>query len=232
MEERLLGVAVPGSKSGGSAASSATIRSQSSSASAGCGSASVTSPVCWREHVADERRLLARLRVLGPVAGDRRVELEQAALGEQPGARGGERLRDRVDVRDRVPPPRRAGDGVGETGPEVDREPAVEPDGDRGAELAALLEPGRERVADGVEPRVAATVELGLHAPTIALRAGGGANCRAPTTPVGHRLQDDGFLRLRGRLGLTDRACSAAAACPPEAAARHKRRGYAQWCSG
>ena len=74
-------------------------------------------------------------------------------------------------MRDRVLLPRPAGGGVGETGPEVDREPAVVPHGNRGAELAALVEPRGERLADRRERRVAAAVELGRHPRTISRRA-------------------------------------------------------------
>ena len=74
-------------------------------------------------------------------------------------------------MRDRVLLPGRARVRVGEPGPEIDHEPAVAPHGDRRAGLAALLERGRERVADGGECGLATAVQLGKHRTTIARAA-------------------------------------------------------------
>ena len=115
------------------------------------------------QHVAHERPFLPGLAVLGPVAHDRRIELEHAPLGEQQRAGRGERLRDGVRVHDRVLLPRHACERIGVSRPEVDREPAVEPDGHRGAELAALLEAGGERGTHGRELRLAEAVHLDSH---------------------------------------------------------------------
>ena len=115
------------------------------------------------EQVADERRLLARARVLGPDARDGGVEVELAPIGEQQGARGDERLRDRVGVRDRVLLPGPAEDGVGEPRPEIDDRRPVQVDRDRGAELSALLEALLERVTDGREGGIAGSMRLDGH---------------------------------------------------------------------
>ena len=96
-------------------------------------------------------RSLPALCVLRPQSATGRVEVELAPIGEQQGARGHERLRDRVGVGDRVLLPGPAGDGVGQPGPEIDDQRPVQVDRDRRAELSALLEAARERLTYGRE---------------------------------------------------------------------------------
>ena len=66
-------------------------------------------------------------------------------------------------MRDRVLPPGLARDRIGLAGPEIHDESAVQMDGDRGAELAALLEAAGERFADRSEARIAESKRLDGH---------------------------------------------------------------------
>ena len=68
-------------------------------------------------------------------------------------------------MRDRVARPRPPGGHVGEAAPEIDDEATVDMDRDRRAQLAALLEAAGERVANGLEPRIA--VALHAHRATM-----------------------------------------------------------------
>ena len=115
------------------------------------------------QQVADERPLLPGLRVFRPVAGDGRVQVEFAAFGEEERARGHERLRHRVGVRDRVLRPGQTGLRIGVSAPEIDDEPPVQVDGDGGPQLAPLREAALERLPDGREGRLAEAVNARAH---------------------------------------------------------------------
>src|SRR5207253_5272486 len=96
----------------------------------------------------------------GPVAGDGRVEVDLAAVGEDQHAQRRHRLRRRPHVDDGVALPRRAG-VVDRAAPQVDDELAVEGDGDRRTDVETVVEVGGERIPEGAEPLVARAV--GLH---------------------------------------------------------------------
>ena len=146
---------VPGAKSGGSASSTRDEPLPVERASGRLRRAQRHEPGLLGEHVAHERRLLARLRIGGPVAGDRRVQLELRRARAAP-RRTPRRAASRPSRRARSCPPPTAGpDGSASPGPQVDHEAPVDPHDDGRAELAARLEPGRERLADRRERRVA-----------------------------------------------------------------------------
>ena len=101
-----------------------------------------------RHQVAHLDVLLAGRRELGPVLGDLAVEVELAPIGEHQRTQRGHRLGRRPDVDDRVALPRRRLRLVDVAAPQVDDELAVEDDGDRRADIEALVEVLRERRLD------------------------------------------------------------------------------------
>ena len=108
-----------------------------------------------RQQVAHRQARLARLGELGPVAGDRRVQIEQPGVDQAEGADRADRLADRVEIDDRValpaPRPRR----IGVAAPEIDDGPAVDVDRERRAHLEARHERLGKGVAHGLEGPVA-----------------------------------------------------------------------------
>ena len=117
------------------------------------------------QQVAHRDPFLAGLRELGPVARDRKVDVELAALGEQVHARRGRAFRAREDELQRVGAVEGAGVAVGDAAPHVDDLGAVDVERVARAHLAVLLEVAGERVADGLVPRLDGAADLDSHDP-------------------------------------------------------------------
>jgi hypothetical protein len=109
--------------------------------------------------VPDEDAVLAVGRELRPVRGDRCVDVELAAVGEQQGRQRRHGLRRRVDVDDRVAVPRRAV-VVDDATPDVDDQLTVEHDGGRRAHVETGVEVRRQRRPHPLEALVAGPVHL------------------------------------------------------------------------
>jgi hypothetical protein len=114
-----------------------------------------------REQVAHGQLRLARLCELGPVARDRRVEVDRALVDEPVQRQRGESLRRRVDVHERVALERLRALLVAVAGPQVDDELAFERRSDRGSELVARRELDARRVAHAREARMTLAVDRG-----------------------------------------------------------------------
>ena len=112
------------------------------------------------EQIADGELLLAGLSELRPVGGHRRINVEQALLDEAVCADGRDALRGREGIDDGVAFPRAISGSVGRAAPKVDDHPAVEHDGKRGADLAALGEVISKSVPDARKAGVAGAVDL------------------------------------------------------------------------
>ncbi len=145
--------------------------------------------------------LLAVARELGPVAGDRGVQVEPALLGEQVGtdahrALGAGEHRDEGVLR-----PGPAGALVGGAAPQLDHLAAAGVDGDGGAQFGELGEVAREDVGDGAEAFVGPALVLlhgvvprsGLKIDRTTLRERGG--------------RDERISPRRGWWGRCDRLC-------------------------
>ena len=98
---------------------------------------------------------------LRPVLGDRRVHVEDAAVGEQVGDDRARALRRRIDHLERIFGVRPAGLDVGDAAPEVDDPFAVDVQRERCADLPVLLEVPGERVAHTLEPRLNGSLDDG-----------------------------------------------------------------------
>ncbi len=120
------------------------------------------------QEIAHREPRLATLGELGPVASDRRVEIEQARLDEAERADGADRLPDRVEVDDRVAFPGSRPRRIGVAAPQVDDRTAVDVDGQRRAHLETGGEDLGERVADSFERRLAVSVYDQARVPSIA----------------------------------------------------------------
>ena len=110
-----------------------------------------------RDRVADEDLGLPELR---PVAEDRAVELEQAAVDEDEQAGGDQPLGAGKDHLKRVLRPGAARAPIGGPAPEVHDRLAVVDDRERGSELVALGEIAVELVAYALEARPHETADL------------------------------------------------------------------------
>ena len=104
------------------------------------------------EQPAHRHVLLAGLAELGPVGGDRGVEVEQAAVGEDVGAHGRGALGGREDQLQRVLGVRRVGGRVGHAAGEVDLQVAADVQREPCADVAVVGEVGQERVPHPLEP--------------------------------------------------------------------------------
>src|SRR5205807_2604966 len=111
------------------------------------------------EHLPDGQVLLVRGPELGPVAGDRVVDLQQPLVDEPVGAEGRHRLADGEDVDQGVTLPGAGLGGVGVPSPEIDDDGPVDGDTDRASQLAAGREVAGERVVHEAEPRVAPALD-------------------------------------------------------------------------
>jgi len=80
--------------------------------------------------------LLAVVGELGPVTGNRRIEVEEPILNECVHAQRDDAFAAGEDHREGVRPPFRGGRGVGGAAPQVDDELTAGVDGDRGTDLA------------------------------------------------------------------------------------------------
>ncbi len=110
------------------------------------------------EQMPYENGLLARRGELRPVRGDRGVEVEQAAVGEDVRAERDRPLGGGPDVDQGVPFPGSAASAVRPASPEIGHGPAVDHDGDGRADLVPLTEIRLERAAHRGEPLVAVAV--------------------------------------------------------------------------
>jgi len=92
------------------------------------------------------------------------MQVELTAVGQQMHAGAGQPLGAGVDAGQGVFAPWPSACGVGEPAPQIDDEVAFHPDRHRGADLGAVGEVGRERVADPLEAGSTRTVDgdLGL----------------------------------------------------------------------
>jgi len=108
--------------------------------------------------------LLPGLRELGPVLGDRRVEVELARVDQAVGADRGHALRGRVDVGDRVALPGPGARAVAPATPQVDEQLAAQRHRDRRADFAGLEAP-LERLAHAREPLRALAADLRHRSP-------------------------------------------------------------------
>ena len=114
----------------------------------GCEPVDAGQPGPVRQHHPHGDRLFATGGELGPHGGDRGVEIERAALGQEQGAEGRSALGGRVHAGDRVRLPRPAGLDIGDATPYVDHRSAVVVDGTRRAHVFETFEVGREGVGD------------------------------------------------------------------------------------
>ena len=96
--------------------------------------------------MADLDALLAALRELGPVAGDGRVQVELASVGQHQGAQRRHGLGRRPDVDDRVALPRLRARLVDMAAPDVDDELAVVHDRHAGADVGPGVDVRRQHV--------------------------------------------------------------------------------------
>ena len=140
-------------------------------------------PARWHSACRKRRPFLAPGGELRPDGGDRVVECDQPGVDQLQGEQRHERLADRVEVDQRVVPPRRARRRIGPTADQVDHGHPVDDDAHRGADFAALGEvpgelararrrsgrhsgprPGRPRVdlSSGVPPAVDNRTRLSL----------------------------------------------------------------------
>jgi hypothetical protein len=113
-----------------------------------------------REQIAHGQLRLARLRKLGPVAGDGRVEIDETLVDEPVQRERGEALGRRVDIHERVALEGPRALGIAMTGPEIDDELALECRRDSGAELVPGCELALERVAHPRERGMTRAVDL------------------------------------------------------------------------
>jgi len=120
--------------------------------------------------------VLAGLGELRPVAGDRRVEVKLAAIGQDQRAQRGHRLGRGEDVDDRVLLPRLGRGAIPVSAPDVDDRLTVQHHGDRGSDIEALVEVVRQRLGHATEPLVIFALDVG-HAHLcldVSLRCSGG----------------------------------------------------------
>src|SRR5262245_9929673 len=138
------------------------------------------------QEMAHQKPRLAGLRELGPVVRDRRLEVEQARVDQTQRAHGANRLADRIQVDDRVAPPRPGPRAVGEAAPEVDDGRTVDVDRERRADFDPRGERVGERLAYAPEGSLTVTLDdrgaLAHVPPTI-----GGASCAAPSPSARRR---------------------------------------------
>ncbi len=104
-------------------------------------------------------RSLSRLGELGPVARDRRVEIDAALLDQLVQTERGHALRGREDVDDRVALPGAASHEVRMPRPEIDDRTSVDRERDGRADLVALAEVLREDLAHPREAGIDRTVD-------------------------------------------------------------------------
>src|SRR6185437_8961559 len=102
--------------------------------------------------------LLAICCKFGPVTGDRRGQLDQAAVDEHQAGQAGNGLRGRPDVDDGVPAPGARAGAVSETTPDVDDGFAVDIDCDARTDLLAGGDVVGQRRADLIERLVTVSV--------------------------------------------------------------------------
>jgi competence protein ComEC len=124
------------------------------------------------QHVANEDTLLPVGRELQPVVRHRGVERHGAAVVEHQHAQRADHLGRGPHVDEGVPFPRHAPGQIPVAAPQVDHQLALDGHRAAGPEIT-LGEVLDERVADGVEARVAAPIDLGVG-------AGHGAHARPP----------------------------------------------------
>src|SRR5216683_1034466 len=111
------------------------------------------------KNVSDGKPFLPRLRELRPVARDRRIQVDFPALDQPMNAGRGDALGGRIDVHDRVAFPWAGACLVGMTAPQVDHRAAVDKDRCCSADVAALIEVLRKRLAHALEARIAFSLD-------------------------------------------------------------------------
>ena len=115
-------------------------------------------PRLTRQQEAHGKLPLAGLGKLGPVAEDRRIEIERASFDEAERADGGDGFPDGVEIDDRVGVPRPRSRGVRVAGPQVGDCALVHADGERRADLGACREDLGECPAERFEGWLAVSV--------------------------------------------------------------------------
>ena len=112
------------------------------------------------EQLAQCHLLLAGGRELRPVAGDRIVEVGGTPRDEHQQCQAGKRLSHREGVDDRVSSPGPSTRCVGPPAPQIHNRTPVEHHRDRRTELAPLGDVLPQRLPDGGEARVAASLDV------------------------------------------------------------------------
>ena len=126
-----------------------------------CDACGPMTPGAVRHHHRDGDVLLAGLAELGPVPGDRGVQVELAAVGQQVHAGARQSLGAGEDAGQGVFAPGLRAVRRRQATPQVDDELAFHPDRHGGTDLAAVGEVGLEGVADPLESGLAGTVDGG-----------------------------------------------------------------------
>src|SRR5271170_642155 len=103
--------------------------------------------------------LLAGLRELGPVARDRRVQVDTPLVGESVKAGRRDPLGGGIDVDDSVALPRPRALPVGIAAPQIDDRPTVDRYRDGGADLPATREVLRKRLAHALKAWIACPLD-------------------------------------------------------------------------
>jgi len=116
------------------------------------------------QQVPHERTVLARGGELRPVPGDRRGQVQVAAVGKDKGAQRQHRLGRGPHAGDRVALPRDCPGRVGKPVPQVSHQLAVQVDSGRGANI--IIQRLCQRFTHGTEPLIAHTMDLG-HGPNL-----------------------------------------------------------------
>jgi hypothetical protein len=116
---------------------------------------------------ADQEALLALGGELGPVGGDRRVQVQFASLDEQQRAGSGRRFGGGINDLQGVVLPRPGGLGIGDAAPQVGHRSAVQVHADRRAHFRAVGEVRRERLADRLESWRGLPHDLGHPSPFL-----------------------------------------------------------------
>jgi hypothetical protein len=110
------------------------------------------------EQVANRQAALSRRGKLGPVLGDRRIEIHQPAIDEPQQANRRDRLAERPHIDDRIASPGALPPLVQPAAPEIDDEHAAHRHGNRRADVASLNEVALELRPDACEAAVAVSV--------------------------------------------------------------------------
>jgi hypothetical protein len=115
---------------------------------------------CVRQEMANEHIFLTAGGELGPVLGDRSIEVEFAAVDEQQRAQRHHCLGARPHIGDRVPFPRSGARLVSETTPHIDDEFTIDNDRDRSPTIGARGQVGAQDVGHLRESIVACAVNV------------------------------------------------------------------------